>query len=852
MSGFNPVEILFNDLRYGLRMMRRSPGVTAVAILSLALGIGANTAIFSVVDALMLRTLRVRSPEQLVELRKTSDSSSGYNPWFGYLEFEKIRDRTEVFSSIAAINLLDRSNSGTVNGPDAGLDSGRLSVGLVSGTYFDTMGADAVRGRALAVYDDQAPGGHPVTVISYGYWKRRFALAPDVVGRTLTLNGTAYTILGVTQSGFSGEWVGQPTDLWIPMAMQSQAMPDRPGLLSNDKNRSWLRVLGRLKPNVTIQQAQAAVDVTYAQIERESVGANPTPQEVERIAGRHLGLESAARGYSPQRRDFAQPLGILMIIVVLVLLITCANMANLLLARSAARQREMAVRMAIGAGRMRIVRQLLTESILLAMMGGLIGLLLAVWGTNSLSTLTAQGPARMGSNWVAHSVSLEVRPDARILAFTIAACVLTGILFGLAPAFRGSKVALSPALTGRGADSHGAGRRFGLRKMLVILQVALSLPLLVGAGLFVRTLRNLQSQNLGVDQEHLLMIWTAPEQTGRVGAALADLYPVVQERLSRLPGVLSVSPSTQGLLDGGPVAGGPSDGFRVEGQPSRAGLLMRQTVIAPRFFETAGIPMLLGRDFTEWDAEKAPRVAIVNETMAHFFFGDENPIGKHFGMYGEVGTPWEIVGVVKAARYWSPRTENQGVCFMPYRQYLGFVRTMCVLVRTVGDPTPIAAEIRQELREIDPNLPVLRINTMKEHLNEVLGKERLIAVLSGAFGVLAGVLACLGLYGVMSYTAARKTNEMGIRLALGATPTGVQRIVMRESLSLAFLGIAIGLPATVGASRVIANLLFGISAADPLIIGGAALLMIGVAALAGFLPARRAARVDPMVALRWE
>jgi predicted permease len=814
------------DVRYALRMMLRSPGFTAVAVLSLALGIGANTAIFSVVDALMLKMLPVRNPQQLVNF------VPGEFPYFSYPMFTQFRDRTEVFSGMSAICALDRSNV-TVDGPGGGLDPTQLRVDLVSGNYFSMLGVEPVIGRTFTADDDRHAGGHPVVVISFGYWRRRFALSSGVVGRSLTLNGTTYNILGVTPPRFSGDTIGEPTDLWIPIMMQDQVMQERPGLLTNP-NPPWVRILARMKPGMSIKQAHANGLLVFRQMLRERAGDNPTPQTLHNIEYRQLDLDPAAKGYAPERRNFAKPLAILMVVVGLVLLIACANVANLLLARAAARRREMSVRLALGAGRSRIVRQLLTESLLLAVIAGAAGIAIAIWGTHALGKMH---PLAIG---------LDLRPDARLLAFTAALCLLTGILFGVAPASRSSNVAPSPGIKG---NSTGAPGGFGLGKILVIAQVALSLVLLIGAGLFVRTLSNLKSQDLGFDREHTLMIWTAPSQTGRRGAPVADLYRTVQERISALPGVVSASPSDSGLLRGG--GGSP---VKVPGYVPKSTdeFFVSWKLVSPRFFDTVGMRLIGGRDFTALDSEKAPRVAIINETMALKYFGRPDVTGSRFGMRRDRGDEITIVGVVKDAKNNNPRDKYESMIYIPYRQDLSHLYDMCVAVHTAGNIPGLTTRIREELRSIDPRLPILNIDTIEQDVDKTLVQERLIAWVSGFFGAVAVLLACIGLYGVMTYVAARRTNEIGIRLALGATRFEVLRMGLRESMLLVAAGVGIGIPATIGATRLATSLLFGVSAADPTTIGLATLLLIVVALIAGFLPARRASKVDPMTALRYE
>ena len=830
MWGWTSLQRIGQDLRYGVRLMARSKGFTAVAALSLALGIGANTAMFSITDALMLRMLPVRNPERLVTL------SEGDFSFFQYPTFQKFRNLKQVFSDVTAVCLIRRSNV-IVNGPGGGLDAGTVGVGLVSGTYFSTMGANAFIGRTLTPDDDRVPGGHPVAVISYRYWERRFGREPGVVGRTLTLNGTTYTILGVTTPGFSGDWIGEPTSLWIPIAMQSQVMLERPGLLSNP-NPPWVRILARMQPGVTLSRAQSATQVLNQQILRDLAGPNPTPYALREIAKLHLDVNPAARGFSPRRTAFGRPLVVLLTVVGLVLLIACANIANLLLARSTARRREIAVRLALGAGPTRILRQLLTESLLLATLGGALGMLVAVWGTSALLKIVASGRL---------ALDLDVAVDLRILGFTAALCILTGLLFGLAPAIRASRVPLLSALKGIGASSAG---RFSLGKALVVSQVALSIVLLIGAGLFVRTLRNLKSQDMGFDRDHVLLIWTAPDHIGRQGAALATFYDTVQSQVSSLPGVVSASPSAFGLL-GDQGGGSPVKVLGYKPGPNED-RFVPWSLVAPRFFSTVGMRLDLGRDFTERDTEKAPRVAIVNESFARHYFGDENPVGKRFGMRRDTGAEIEIVGLVRDAKYNTARERNLMMIYIPFRQDLGHLYSMCLTVRTTHESAALTARIRDELRSLDRNLPILGIESIEQQVDQSLVQERLIATLSGFFGALALLLASMGLYGVMSYIAARRTNEIGIRLALGASRGSVLWMALRETIALVIVGIAIGVPAALAAARLISTLLFGVSASDPMTVAGASVLMIGVATLAGFVPARRASKVDPMVALRYE
>ena len=836
MFSFGRLEQIFQDVRYALRGLAKSPGFTGVVVLSLALGIGANTAIFSVMDALLLRSLPVSHPEQLVTLMRVDPSRGSANN-LTYPMFEKFREQKQIFSDVSALWQVEKPNA-MISGSGGGVESKPLAVGLVSGPYFSMLGVKAAAGRVFTADDDVIPGGHPVAVISDRFWDRRFGRASDALGRTITMSNTSYTIIGVAARGFIGENIAQPTDLWVPMAMQSQIMPDRPGLLKHPTSM-WMYSIARLKAGVSAKAAQPQIEVMFQQMMKDRIGPNPSPQVLQRLGRQHMELAPAGTGFAVQREFFGQPLRVLMIIVGLVLLIACANVANLLLARSARRQREIAVRLAIGAGRWRIAQQLLTESVLLAFLGGATGLALAFWGSRLLTTMAASGRAAM---------NLEVPIDLRVLGFGALLCLATGILFGLAPALSTAKIALTPALSERGNTS-SSGSRFNLGKFLVVSQVAISLLLLIGAGLFTRTLANLRSQDLGFSRDHVWLFWINPP-TGSSGAPLARIFDAVQQRISGVPGVIAASPSRNGLLSG-------FVGIRqvnVEGYTPKSDEDMgaQWSVIAPRFFDTIGMHLLLGRDFTERDNEKSPRVAVINETMARDFFAGQNPVGKRFGTGGDDPGSIEIVGVVQDSKYFNLRDKNVRMMYFPYRQDINSLIWMCLAVRTTDDSPAFAGRIRDEIRAVDQRLAVPRIDTVEQQVNATLVEERLTAVLSGFFGVLALMLACLGLYGVMAYTAARRTNEIGIRMALGATRSEVLGMVLKECLLLVGIGIVIGIPAALALTRLVSSLLFGIKASDPLTIAGSAALMLAVAAVAGFLPARRAAHVDPMIALRYE
>ncbi|HWZ30728.1 MAG TPA: ABC transporter permease [Bryobacteraceae bacterium] len=847
MWGYTAFDRLVQDVRFALRTMRRSPGFTSAAVLSLALGIGANTALFSVIDACVLRKLPVPDPDHVVMFGERFGVSPRVGPHTWYQLFEIYRrNLSSVFTDLSAVALTDRSSVIVPGGADPGL----VRVGLVSGNYFSMMKVAAYAGRTLTPDDDRKPGAHPVATVSSAFAARQFGLPVSAaVGQRFSLNGVTYDVIGVAARGFVGDWVGRPVDIWIPAMMESQVMIEMPGLLT--RKNPWIRVVGRLAPGVTREQALAFARVVYEREKLSRLGPNPDPEEVAFFKSGRLEMLSDARGYSPERDSYGQMLAIVIGVVGLVLVLACANVANLLPARSAARHREIAVRLAIGASRTRLVKQLLTESVLLSILGGGLGLLCTLWITGALSRNISLGPAQLDSRAPSPWLSVDLHLDPLVFAVTAGLCIFTGILFGLAPALRGSKIALAPSLTSKGTVDAGSGGRLG--KALVIAQVAISLVLVSGAGLFVRTLRNLKTRDLGFERHHLLMIWTSPGQTGRQGPKLVDFWKIVQERIESLPGVVSAAASNQGLLNGWGVSDS-SGSLDIQGQTRRYSSLPSgwRTFVTPRFFETTGMELISGRDFTEHDHEKSHRAVIINESTAKAYFPNQNPIGQSIAE-SSGGDPYaEIVGVVKDFAAGTPRMTAFSLTYLPYRQFGHAMDRMCIFVRTSDNPTSVVQIVRQQLRDLDPNLPVFKIDTVDEQLDDVLLQERFIAGLSGAFGALAVALACIGLYGVISYSTARRTNEIGIRLALGAERRTVLAMVLGNSIVLAIAGVAIGVPATLGMTRLIAAKLFGVTSSDPWTIAGASALMIGVAALAGLLPARRAANLDPMAALRCE
>jgi predicted permease len=834
-SGWSAWEQLLQDLRYAFRVLCRGPVFASAAVLSLALTIGVNAAIFDLIDALVLRKLPVRNPAGLVQFRRWAPGRSDPIDVDNYQYFEKYRTMTNLFVGMAAINMVDRSDV-TIDGLGGGTNSSNVTVALVSGSYFSTLGVDAAMGRTFTGEDDRVPGGHPIVVISHDYWKHRLAGAKDVLGRTLAFSGTTYTVVGVAPAAFTGDYIGKPVDLWIPVMMQAQAVPE-----SNGLRRLSVRILARMRPGVAPLQAQGIVGSLRARLELEASGPAPAGAPRNTTPAR-FELISAAAGFSPLRDAFGPALKVLTILAAIVLAVACANIATLLLARSGARQREMAVRLAVGAGRNRIVRQLLTESVLLAALGSGLGILVAYWGASSLLAVASSGPV-IGQLGRPSALTVSLAPDWRVLSFTLLLCLATGILFGLAPAFRVSRVSVSPALLGRGAHAGRTGGRFGLTQALIMVEVALSLVLLIGAGLFAESLRNLQAEEIGVDRQHLLQVWTAPVRTGRRGIALSTFYRTASERLASLPGVVSVAGASSGFLTG--YDGGiPSEQVVVPGHAPKAGLMQFGKTVTPGFFETAGAHLLAGREFTERDTKPAAApVTVVNQTIARFYFPGEDPLGRSInGM--------QIVGVVKDVIEGTMRS-RRGVTYVPYHQDAG-IANLCLIVRADGSPSVLKNSVARELRGVDPTLPIVNMETIDESLGDLLSSDRLLMSLAGFFGLMATVLACLGLYGVVSYATAHRTSEIGIRVALGATRIQVLTMVLRQTLCLAAMGIVVGVPAAMVLMRLIAVNLFGIRASDPLTIAGAILLLTAVAVCGGLIPARRAAAVDPMVALRYE
>ncbi|HJU44463.1 MAG TPA: ABC transporter permease [Vicinamibacterales bacterium] len=836
------------DLRHGSRQLLRTPLFALVAVLSLGIGIGANVSMFSIVDALLLKKLPIPNPDGLVHFVAVAEPPYRLTQ-IGFDTYERMRDASPPFETMAAVWPIERANL-TVDGPAATATPMTLVV-LVTGDYFRMLGVDAAMGRVIT-RDDEAD--RPVVVVSDRFWRTRLGSDPNVLSRIVRLNGVTFDVIGVTPAGFTGERVGMPADMWTPFSLAVQVIPEVP----QGTRGAAAYLIARLPNDLSAAAATPLVEAIYKRVRRAELAARGIKVDETEVAKWYVELDDASRGLSPERDVFRQSLLILMAGVALLLMVACANVANLLMARSAVRQRELAVRLAVGAGRGRIARQTLTESALLASLGGLAGLAIAAWTISVLTSLLAAGPVSLAGQ--ATGLSLNLRIDPRVLLFATALCAVATMISGIAPALAAQRVA--PAVTLRSNRTLGLGQLAGPSSMLVIAQVALSLVLLISAGLFITTLRNLRTQDLGLGRDHELFVWTVPGQIGVRDEAMVELWRRILDRLSRVRGVEAVGAANQAVLNGGTSGTGiPAVMMTVIGEPPKyTAMGAGRVFVTPGFFNAAGIRLSAGREFTERDAGGASYVAILTASMARFYFGSESAaIGRMVIFPGPTNKqPHEIVGVVGDHVRTTPRTPpNYFSTYFPYqhpeainRGQNSRLRVMLVAVRTVGDPLAIAESVEAEIRAIDPLLPVLRINTTEQQLDDVLAQDRLMATLSSVLSAAAMCLASLGLFGLLSYRVARQTSEIGVRLALGATPAAVLRTVLAESGRLVGIGLVIGIAAALALADLIASHLHGVSANDPQTIAGAVALLAAVAAAATLIPARRAAHVDPVTALR--
>jgi predicted permease len=834
------------DVLYGLRWCRRTPGFTLAAVLSLALGIGANTAIFSLIDTVLLRALPVRNPEQLVVLSITNgkdDTAYG----FSYGFYQRIRTHDAVSGRQTGLSELLASSPRRFNIDIDGRVEPMIAGQFVSGTYYQMLGVPFALGRPILPEDDDQPGAHPVAVLSDTFWESRFARDPGVIGRTIRLNGYPFTIIGVSAPEFFGVRVGQRPDVSIPVTMQLQAMPDQNTsmLTGENDNQPWLELMARVKPGVAAAQAEAELRAMYAQYFVDDIVPRAGPK-AQWMRDWYLSLEPGSHGLSELRRQFSRPLFVLMAIVALVLLIACANIANLLLARAAARQREIAVRVSLGAGRGRLVRQLLTESLLLAVLGAACGVLFAQWGSRALAAFLVLQPGQ----------HLDVGIDLRVLSFTALVALGTGLVFGIVPAIGAARVDAQTAL--KDAANRATTSRGGLwlGKLLVVSQMSLSLWLMLGAGLFVQTLRNLEHVDLGFEREHLLSLRLQPRgsnQKNQNRERLDRLYLDLLDRIRAVPGVRSASLSGATPLVNESVIEPP---IRVDGYVPHPGenLRIRMLQIYPDYFATLGVSIVAGRELAPGDNDlNRPPVAIVNETLARRFYGSpQGALDRDLVLAAGLPNTFRIIGVARDIRDQGPRVEVEPTSYSTYAHTPTGRGQLTLLVRASGDTRPVATAVRQYARAIDPEMPLPDVQTVAERLDASLRQEQLIAWLSGFFGGLALLLACIGLYGVMAYAVARRTGEFGIRLALGARRADVAWLVLRDILIVLVTGIAIGLPIAWATVRFIAHMLFGLVPTDPATVLTATLLLAAVALLSGWAPMRQAARVDPLTALRHE
>ncbi|HEV2245438.1 MAG TPA: ABC transporter permease [Terriglobia bacterium] len=847
---------LLQDLRYGLRQLARNPGFTAVAVLTLALGIGANTAIFSLLNAVLLRNLPVRDPGRLVLFSDNPSESmsinvpdspsdlnelAGRQTLFSYPLYKDFRDHSRLFEGICAFQAPDD----TLTVRRRGETSGEVQVAqgkLVSGNFFSVLGVRTAIGRTLMPTDDD-PNAPPVAVVSFIYWQQKLGGDPAIVGRTLDIDRVPTTVVGIAPRGFLGvRMKPEAADLWMPLSLRPRLtltlMPQAKSLLT-DPNIYWLNLMGRLKPGVSVAQARAEIDVALRQYIVGRVGSNMTEAVRQKIRQAYVQLVPGGRGLSEMRHNYSEPLRILLVVVGLVLLIACANVANLLLARATARQKEMAMRLALGGTRGRLMRQILTECLLLVVAGSAAGALIASWGVQVLVAL------------VAAKTPLNVSPDLAVLAFTVGVSALAVIFSGLAPAFRAVRVDLVSALKASPKPGAGHQARMGLGKGLVAFQIAASLLLLVGAGLLAQSLLDLENQDFGFRPEHVLLVTINPELAGYDSQQLPGLYRQLTGRLGGLPGVRSASVGMSSPMSGSRA------GFdvAVESQPQPSSREHPQFVaVGPGYFETEGMNIALGRAISPPDTSDSAPVAVVNQAFVRKFVPGGNPIGRRVSM----GTPFrppgmEIVGVAGDAKFSSARDPAEPMLFLSAFQ-LKSVMTYVneVEIRAAGNPATVTDEVRRGLHAIDPNLPITHVTTLSAQVHDSLDQQRAISALTGFFGVLGLVLACVGLYGIMAYNVGRKAHEIGICMALGAEKSDVLRMVIGKGLKVAFAGVVIGIIGAIALTRFLSSLLYGVKPTDPLTFVAVSSILIFVALTACYIPARRAAKVDPMTALRYE
>jgi predicted permease len=834
------MRTLWQDIRFGARMLAKHPGFTATAVLTLGLGIGANTAIFSLINQVLLRRLPVQNPNELVILRAPglmkghvwSDGDEAQS--WSYPMYKRLRETNQAFSGLVARFAIPVTvaNQGQTE---------RAGGELVSGNYFEVLGVRPALGRLFTLEDDKVPGAQPVTVLSHGYWMRRFGGDPAILNQTLLVNNTALTVVGVAQAGFTGVQVGESSDVFVPFMMKAQMTPERSGL--DDWNDQYLAIMGRRKPELSLAQTEAAINAAYRPLLQEQLLTITGWDEKKReqFLSKKVLLLPGAKGRSTLQNDSGQPLTALFVMVVLVLLIACTNVANLLLAQGAARQRELAIRTAMGASRGRMIRQLLAESLLCALAGGALGLVLGAWLMTLLTPFVASNLGIKG---------LSTSLDVSVLSFALGATLASGIFFGLIPAWRVTRNAIAQTLKDQASTSSAGGSHVGARKMLVSGQVAFTLLLLAGAFLFVRTLSNLRKQNLGLRTENVISFSISPILNGYDTARSIALIDQLRARMASVPGVSAVGASEIGTLTGTDMGANVT----IEGSKdlSSEDSHINYDPVSPSYFSTLGVPLLSGREFNDGDAAGKPKVAVISETMVKKYFAGRNPFGLHFAFGGGTVKPdIEIVGVVKDVKQAHVHDPDVPYIYLPYAQR-PHIREMTFYAYTQQQPLLMTAALRNEVRALDPNLPIYNVKTLEQVVDEDLFGQRIVAWLSAGFGTLAALLAAMGIYGVLAYLVVQRTREIGIRMALGAETAHVRFLIVKEVGTMVLLGIAVGIPLAYALAKFSESLLFGVHAGDPRIYALGIALIALIALAACYLPARRATRVDPLVALRYE
>jgi predicted permease len=817
------IEDLWQDVRYAVRMLVKNPGFTLLVVLCLALGIGANSAIFSLANTLLLRQLPIEKPEEVVVINR----GIGEGPPSSYPDYVDYRDGSKSFTGLAATSTTPLNFS---NGAQTEVILGEI----VTGNYFTVLGVKAILGRTFVPEEDKTPGANPVAVINHRFWERRFNSDPNLIGKTLTLNGQAFTIIGIAPEQFTGSMVMFNPDVWVPMMMQAQLIPTHPDWLNN-RRVDWLMLMGRLKPGVSIEQAEADLNL----IDNQLAKAHPDVIH-EQGASRALSLSHPTGIYIPHlRRMISMVTSFLMALVALVLLIACANVINILLARATARQTEIAIRLSLGAGRGRLIRQLLTESFVIAALGGAAGLLVTWWLTKLMSAYRPPIPPP-------YAFAPDLQVDTRVLLFTLVLSVATGIIFGLVPALQASRPDLVKSLKDEASSNNQRSRRFSLRNIIVIAQVAVSLVLLISAALFVRSLQKMQGVDPGFKTDNAFLLNVDLDLQGYTKVRGREFYRQLTERLGALPGVQAVS-----MVNFFPLGFESFDeAVLIEGrEPPREGeqIYISTYTVDPGFFQMMNIPIVRGSNFTGQEREDSPGMAIINERMALRFWPNEEAIGKRFRFEGMQGPLLEVIGIAKNSKYRSLGEPPRSVIYISQNQE--YTPAMNILVRTSGDPSQTIVAARKEVQSLDANLPIKALMTFDQAVDSSLWRERIGASLLGMFGFLGLVLTTAGLYGVIAYSVVRRTHEIGIRLALGAKPKDVVRMVVKQGFVLIVIGLVVGLILSFIVSRLLASVLYGV-VADPVPFLGVPLLVILIALLACYIPARRAAKLKPLVALR--